>query len=89
VAVCERILSTTDPRLVWQVAETLVLLSEAWVLKGEPGAATHRLEQAAGLTRVTENERDMRAVRKVLNLIRQRWTGVPEVRRLDELLRAN
>jgi hypothetical protein len=73
---------------VWQVAEALVLLAEAWTLKGELGAAALRLEQAAELTRATENERDRRAMRRVLNLNRQRWPGAPEVRRLDELLRS-
>jgi hypothetical protein len=87
VAICERILSGTDPRLVWQVAEALVLLAEAWAMKRELGAAASRLGEAAELARATENERDMRAVRKVLNLMRQRWAGAPEVRRLDELLR--
>jgi transcriptional regulator with XRE-family HTH domain len=88
VEVCERILSTTDPRLVWQVAEALVLLAEAWTIKGELGAGAHRLEQAAELVRATENERDMRVVRRVLTLMRQRWAGAREVRRLDELLRS-
>jgi hypothetical protein len=85
---CEQILSATDPRLVWQVAEALVLLAEAWTIKGELGAGAHRLEQAAELTRATENERDMRVVRRVLTLMRQRWAGAREVRRLDELLRS-
>jgi hypothetical protein len=85
---CERILSTTDPRLVWQVAEALVLLSEALVMKGELGAAAHRLEEAAALAKATENERDLRVVRKVSNLMRQRWPRAPEVRRIDELLRS-
>jgi transcriptional regulator with XRE-family HTH domain len=88
VEVCERILSTTDPRLVWQVAEALVLLAEAWTVKGELGAGAHRLEQAAELVRATENERDMRVVRRVLTSMRQRWAGAREVRRLDELLRS-
>jgi transcriptional regulator with XRE-family HTH domain len=88
VDLCERILSATDPRLVWQVAEALVLLSEAWVTKGELGAAAHRLEEAAGLARATENERDLRVVRRVSNLMRQRWPGAPEARRIDELLRS-
>lgn len=88
VEVCERILSTTDPRLAWQVAEALVLLAEAWTIKGELGAGAHRLEQAAELVRATENERDMRVVRRVLTLMRQRWAGAREVRRLDEVLRS-
>jgi transcriptional regulator with XRE-family HTH domain len=88
VEMCERILSTTDSRLVWQVAEALVLLAEAWAIKGELGAAAHRLGQATELARATENERDMRVVRKVLNLLRRRWAGAPEVRRIEELLRS-
>jgi hypothetical protein len=88
VELCERILAATDPRLVWQVAEALVLLSEAWVMKGERDAAAHRLEEAAGLAKATENERDLRVVRRVANLIRQRWPGGAEVRRVDELLRS-
>jgi hypothetical protein len=88
VEVSERILSTTDPRLVWQVAEALVLLAEAWIVKAELGAAAQRLGQAAELARATENERDLRVVRKVLTLLRQRWAGAVEVRRLEELLRS-
>jgi hypothetical protein len=88
VELCERILAATDPRLVWQVAEALVLLSEAWVMKGERDAAAHRLEEAAGLAKATENERDLRVVRRVANLMRQRWPGGAEVRRVDELLRS-
>jgi hypothetical protein len=88
VEVSERILSITDPRLVWQVAEALVLLAEAWIVKGELGAAAHRLGQAAELVRATENARDMRVVRRALNLLRQRWPGAVEVHRLEELLRS-
>lgn len=89
VDLCERILASTDPRLVWQVAEALVLLSEAWVMKDDLGAAADRLEEAAGLARATENERDLRVVRRVSNLMRQRWPGAAEVRRIDELLRSS
>ena len=64
VDLCERILASTDPRLVWQVAEAPVLLSEAWVMEDELGAAADRLEEAAGLARATENERDVRVVRR-------------------------
>lgn len=53
------------------------------------GAAADRLEEAAGLPRATENERDLRVVRQVLNLMRQRWPGAAEVRRIDELLRSS
>jgi transcriptional regulator with XRE-family HTH domain len=88
VEVCERILSATDPRLVWQVAEALVLLAEAWTIKGELEAGAHRLEQAAELARATENQRDMRVVRRVLASMRRRWAAAAEVRRLDELLRS-
>jgi hypothetical protein len=89
VDLCERILTATDARLVWQVAEALVLLAEAWTMKRELGAAAARLGEAAKLARATENERDMRAVHKVLNLMRHRWASSPEVRRLEELLRSN
>ncbi len=88
VAVCERILSVTDPRLVWQLSETLVLLAEAWVIKDELSAAAYSLDQAAELAKATENDRDMRAARSIANLMRQRWPGAPEVRRVHELLRA-
>jgi len=57
--------------------------------KRDLGAAASRLGEAAELARATENERDMRTVRKVANLMRQRWGGSPEVRRLNELLRTN
>jgi transcriptional regulator with XRE-family HTH domain len=89
VELCERILAATDRRLVWQVAETTVLLSEALVMKGELAAAAHRLEDAASLARATENERDLRVVRRVANLMRQRWPGATEVRRVDEQLRSS
>jgi transcriptional regulator with XRE-family HTH domain len=88
IDLCEHILTSTDPRLVWQVAEALVLGAEAGVMKGELGAAAHRLEEAARLARATENERDLRAVRRVSNLGRQRWPDAAELRRVDELLRA-
>jgi hypothetical protein len=87
IATCERILSGTDPRLVWQVSETLVLLAEAWVMKGELGAAADRLQQAVELTTATENQRDFRVARSVSNLMRRRWPNASEVRRIDELLR--
>ena len=72
---------------MWQVAEALVLLAEAWTIKGELGAAAKRLGEAADLASATENERDMRVVRKQLNVMRRRWSGAAEVRRLDEQLR--
>lgn len=88
VDLCERTLSTTDPRLVWEVAETLVLLAEAWTIKGELAAGAHRLEQAAELASATENRRDLRLVRGVLGSMRRRWPGAAELRRLDELARS-
>ena len=87
VDLCERVLSTTDPRLVWEVAEALVLLAQAWAIRADPGAAAQRLAQAAELASATENVRDMRAVRKVLNLMHKRWAILPELRHLEELLR--
>jgi hypothetical protein len=88
VALCERTLATTDPRLVWEVAETLVLLAEAWTIKGELAAGAHRLEQAAELAGATENRRDLRVVRGVLGSMRRRWPGAPELRGLDDALRS-
>jgi len=87
VTLCERILSTTDRRLVWQVAEGLVLLAEAWTLRADLEPAALRLSEAAELAAATENRRDLRAVHRVLRLMRQQWGGAPEVHQLEAQLR--
>src|SRR5438105_13459786 len=63
---CERILRSTDPRLVWQFGETLTLVAEARAAQGELSAAAQRLGEAADLLGATENERDLLVVRRLL-----------------------
>jgi hypothetical protein len=88
IRACERVLSATDRRLVWQVSEALVLMVEALAVRGDVGAAALRAEQAVNLTTATENERDTRDLRRAVGRLRRQWPGAPEMRRLDELLRS-
>jgi transcriptional regulator with XRE-family HTH domain len=87
LAVTERILASTDWRLHWERAETLIQLAEAWILKGELCAAADRLRQAIELLRSTGNARDIRGVHRAMNQIRQRWGRPNQLRELDEALR--
>jgi hypothetical protein len=86
VRLCARILSETDSRLIWQHAETTVLLAEAWLLRDELGAAAEKLETVIPLLTSTGNGRDLAAVRRIVGKLRKRWPRAIEVRRLDELL---
>jgi transcriptional regulator with XRE-family HTH domain len=86
IRLCGRILGETDRRLIWQQAETTILLAEAWLLNDELGAAAEKLETVIPLLTSTGNGRDLAAVRRIAGKLRKRWPRAIEVRRLDELL---
>jgi hypothetical protein len=88
IRICTDILSRTDGRLIWQRSEALILLVEAFLLKGELRAAAAHLSEAIGLMKSTGNVRDLRLVQRTLNGMRRRWSRAPEVRQLDEILRS-
>jgi hypothetical protein len=87
VRLCAHILGRTDRRLIWQHAETAVLLAEAWLLQGELGAATEQLTAVIPLLTSTRNARDLAVVHRLVGKVRKRWPGAVELRQLDELLR--
>jgi hypothetical protein len=84
----ESVLAGTDPRLYWERAQALIQLAEAWLLKGDLRASADRLSEAMDLLKSTGNARDLRAVHRTMNRMRQRWRRTPELRQLDEQLRA-
>ena len=66
VRLCAHILGRTDRRLIWQHAETAVLLAEAWLLQGELGAATEQLTTVIPLLTSTRNARDLAVVHRLV-----------------------
>jgi transcriptional regulator with XRE-family HTH domain len=86
VRLCARILGETDRRLIWQHAETTVLLADAWLLQGELAAAAEQLETVIPLLMTTGNARDLAAVHRIVGKVRGRWPRAIELRQLDDLL---
>jgi hypothetical protein len=86
VRLCVWTLRETDRRLIWQHAETTVLLAEAWLLQGELGAAAEQLEAVIPLLTSTGNARDLAVVNRIVGKLRRRWPRATELRRLDDLL---
>jgi transcriptional regulator with XRE-family HTH domain len=86
VSLCTEILRKTDQRLIWQHAETMLLLAEAWLLQGELKASAEQLASATSLLENTGNARDLAVVNRIVGTIRKRWPRAAELRQLDELI---